>query len=106
SRRLRLMVGGNWQGYPKHRWRRTLLIASTRRWGGDLGPVVERYALAARGLDVTLDDLPAEVFTSVDAERQADALLAERNLGRTRRLVALVPGAAHFTKRWPPEYWQ
>jgi heptosyltransferase-2 len=103
--RLRRGVGGRWSGYPKHRVRRTLLIASRRRFGGHLGPVVERYARAARDLDITLDDKPAEVFTSVEAEREAEAFLATRGLGRTRRLVALVPGAAHYTKRWPEGHW-
>lgn len=105
SRRLRLMVGGTWHGYPKHRLRRTLLIATRRRWGGDLGPVVSRYAHAADALDITLDDRPAELFTSVEAEQQADAFLQARGIGRTRRLVAVVPGATHFTKRWPEGHW-
>lgn len=105
SRRLRLLIGGEWTGYPKHRLRRSMLIATRRRRGGYLGPIVERYALAARDLDITLDDKPAEVFISVEAEQAAGAFLAEHGLGRTRRLVALVPGAAHFTKRWPPEHW-
>jgi heptosyltransferase-2 len=105
SRHLRLLVGGKWTGYPKHRLRRSLLIASRRVRGGTLGPVVERYARAARELDITLDDRPAEVFVSVDAEQAADSFLDEHGLGRTRRLLALVPGAAHATKRWPTEHW-
>jgi lipopolysaccharide heptosyltransferase II len=105
SWQLRAMVGGSWTGYPKHRVRRSLLIASRRRLGGDLGPIVERYAEAARELGITLDERPAEVFISVDAEQAASRFLEQRGLGRTRRLLALVPGAAHFTKRWPPEHW-
>ncbi len=105
SRRLRLMVGGEWAGYPKHRVRRSLLIATRRRVGGSLGPIVQRYAKAARDLDITLDERPAEVFISVEAEQAASQFLAAHGLGRTRRLLALVPGAAHFTKRWPPEHW-
>lgn len=105
SRQLRRRVGGHWTGYPKHRLRRTLLIASRRRFGGDLGPVVQRYAMAARDLDISLDDKAAEVFISVDAEQAARHFLESRGLGRTRRLLALVPGAAQFTKRWPPDHW-
>ena len=105
SLQLRRLVGGEWSGYPKHRMRRTLLIASRRRLGGPLGPIVQRYALAARTLDITLDDRPAEVFVSVEAEQAAARFLDAHGLGRTRRLLALVPGAAHFTKRWPPEHW-
>ncbi len=105
SRRLRRLVGGQWSGYAKHRFRRSLLIATRRRWGGHLGPVVERYAEAASSLGITLDDGAAEVYTSVEAERRAAAFAEEHRLGQRRRLFALVPGAAHFTKRWPPEYW-
>lgn len=105
SHRLRLMVGGEWNGYPKHRLRRSLLIATRRRLGGALGPIVQRYAQAAGELDITLDDRPAEVFVSVEAEQAAARFLAERGLGRARRLLALVPGATHLTKRWPPEHW-
>ena len=61
--------------------------------------------MAARDLDITLDDKPSEVFISVDAEQAARHFLESRGLGRTRRLLALVPGAAHFTKRWPPDHW-
>jgi heptosyltransferase-2 len=105
SLQLRRLVGGEWTGYPKHRLQRTLLIATRRRLGGSLGPIVRRYAMAARDLDITLDDRPAEVFVSVEAQQAANHFLASHRLGRTRRLLALVPGAAHFTKRWPAEHW-
>ncbi len=106
SRRLRLMVGGQWSGYPKHRFRRALLIATHRRFGGSLGAVAERYFAAAAALDVTPDGGPAEFFTTAEAGRAVDAFLAERGLGRHRRLVALMPGAAQATKRWPEAHWR
>lgn len=105
SRLLRQMVGGKWTGYRKHRIRRQLLIATAGRRGGSLGPVAERYFEAAAGLDVTPDGGPAEFYTSSQAEREAGEFLVRHRLGIDRRLVALAPGAAHFTKRWPPEYW-
>ncbi len=105
SRLLRQMVGGHWTGYPKHRVRRQLLIATKARHGGDLGPVAERYFQAARELDVSPDGGPAEFYTTSQIERDVDAFLARHGLGRERRLIAIGPGAAHFTKRWPPEYW-
>lgn len=106
SRRLRLQVGGSWATYPKHRVRRTMLIASRRRLGGALGPVADRYFEAAQGLDVTPDGGPPEFFLSREAEQAADRFLGGHGLGRSRRLVALVPGATHFTKRWPEQHWQ
>lgn len=103
---LRRLIGGSWTTYPKHRVRRSLLIRTGRRLGGDLGPVAERYFAAAVGLDVVPDGGPPEFFFPVEAQRDADAFLAEHGLAHDRTLVALAPGAAHMTKRWPPEYWQ
>ncbi|MGH7522777.1 MAG: lipopolysaccharide heptosyltransferase II [Gemmatimonadales bacterium] len=105
SRLLRLMVGGRWTGYQKHRLRRRLLIMTHGRRGGSLGPVVERYFAAARDLDVTPDHRAPEFFTTPDADTEAAAFLAQHNLGRERPLLALAPGAAHFTKRWPAAHW-
>jgi lipopolysaccharide heptosyltransferase II len=106
SRRIRWAVGGRWRHYPKHRLRRTLLIASKRRWGGDLGPVADRYFEAARDLDVVPDGRPAEFFLSREAEAAAERFLVSHRLGQRRRLVAVVPGAAHLTKRWPEASWR
>jgi heptosyltransferase-2 len=105
SRLLRGMVGGRWTSYPKHRIRRNLLIMTHGARGGPLGHIAERYFAAARQLDVTPDGRAPEFFTSPAAETAAAAFLAGHGLGRGRPLVALAPGAAHFTKRWPPEHW-
>lgn len=102
---LRRLVGGAWTTYPKHRVRRTLLIRSGRRLGGPLGHVADRYFAAADGLDVAPDGGPPEFFVRQDAQREADAFLAGHGLGTERTLLALAPGAAHFTKRWPVEHW-
>lgn len=105
SRLLRQMVGGRWTGYPKHRLRRRLLIMTHGRRGGSLGPVVERYFAAARDLDLAPDHRPPEFYTTPDADAEAAAFLTEHGLGRDRPLLALAPGAAHFTKRWPLAHW-
>ncbi len=103
---LRQLVGGTWTTYPKHRVRRALLIRTGRRRGGALGPVAERYFAAAAGLDVSPDGGPAEFFTSQEAEREAAAFLAQAGIGQVRPIIAVAPGAAHFTKRWPVEHWE
>lgn len=105
SHLLRRLVGGRWTSYAKHRLRRKLLIVTRGKRGGHLGHVAERYFAAARDLDVTLDGKPPEFFTTSTADAAAAAFLAQRGLGRDRPLVALAPGAAHFTKRWPPHQW-
>lgn len=103
---LRLRAGGRWRGHPKHRLRRAILIASRRRFGGALGPVAERYFAAAVDLDVQPDGGACEFFTSAEAEREAAEFLDSHRLGRDRNLIALAPGAAHATKRWPESHWQ
>jgi len=105
SRLLRSMVGGRWTSYPKHRIRRNLLIITHGTRGGPLGHVAERYFAAARQLDVTPDGKAPEFFTSPAAETAAVAFLDRHRLGHGRPIVALAPGAAHFTKRWPPQHW-
>lgn len=106
SHALRQLIGGRWTGYPKHRWRRAMLVRSGAARGSALGPVAERYFAAAADLDVTPDGGPPEFFTTREAEREADAFLAERGLGTRRTLLAFAPGAAHFTKRWPLDRWE
>jgi heptosyltransferase-2 len=106
SRILRALVPGPWRGYPKYRAARALLIHAKRDRYPVHQPVAERYFAAARGLDVVADGDPPELFLSPRAAAEADAWLAETGLGRSRPLVAVAPGAAHATKRWPPEHWR
>jgi heptosyltransferase-2 len=105
SRALRWRVRGDWTGYPKHRLARTVLIRTKRNWYRDSRPVAERYFDAARGLDVVPDAGPPEVFLPRPALDAAGGFLASRKLGATRQLIALAPGAAHFSKRWPAHHW-
>ncbi|MGB7212902.1 MAG: lipopolysaccharide heptosyltransferase II [Gemmatimonadales bacterium] len=103
SRALRLLVPGRWRGYGKRAVARWALIHLHRDWYRDQVPTPERYFEAARDLDVHPDGGPPEVFVPATAARTADAWLAERQI--PRRFVALAPGAAHATKRWPAESW-
>lgn len=100
SRALRLLVGGRWSGWRKPRLRRALL-----RWTGTnplrpIAPMAEQYFAAARALDVHPDGDPAECFTSPEADRAASAVAPRTPF------VALAPGAAHATKRWPGAHWR
>jgi lipopolysaccharide heptosyltransferase II len=106
SHALRLLVPGRWNSYPKHRIARTLLIRAKRNRYRDRRPVPERYFAAARDLDVSPDGAPPEFFLGAEAEREAGAWLATSGLASDRPLVAVAPGAAHATKRWPLEHWR
>jgi heptosyltransferase-2 len=106
SRALRRTVPGNWRGYPRHRLARSILIRFKRDFYRDRRPVAERYFDAARDLDVAPDGEPLEMFMARSAIDQAGEFLARYGLGRERSLVALVPGAAHATKRWAADKWR
>ncbi len=105
TRVLRLLVPGRWSGYRKRKVARALLIQTKRnRYGGE-SFVAERYFEAARCLEVRPDGAAAEFFLGEGAPRQVEQWLAAGRLGTGRPLVALAPGAAHFTKRWPVRRW-
>lgn len=105
SRALRWHAGGRWTTYPKHRVARTVLIHTRRDVYRDRRPVAERYFEAARELDVIPDGGSLEVFLSRAELEGARAFLTTRGLAVSRQLIAIAPGAAHFTKRWPPHHW-
>jgi lipopolysaccharide heptosyltransferase II len=103
---LRALVRTHWHGYGKRKLARSLLIAIKIDAYGARVPVAERYFAAARGLDVRADGGPPEFHLGAGATARADAWLAQRGLaGGSVRLVALAPGAAHATKRWPVAHW-
>lgn len=106
SRVLRLLVPGPWHGYNARRRERRTLIHAHRDTYPARVPVPERYFEAAAGLDVHPDGRPAELFTSPAAEGRAEAWLADSGLDGGAPIVALAPGAAHLTKRWPLTHWR
>lgn len=105
SGRLRRALGGRWGRYSKHRLARTILIRTKRHLYRHPRHVADRYFDAARGLDVSPDGGPAELFVRREALDEADAFLARHQLGTQRTLLAVAPGATHFTKRWPERHW-
>lgn len=105
SRALRLLVGGRWTSYPKHRVARAVLIRTKRQVYRDHRPVTERYFDAAAELDVAPDPGSLEMFLARPSLAGAERFLAEQGIGVTRQLIAVAPGAAHFTKRWPEHHW-
>jgi lipopolysaccharide heptosyltransferase II len=106
SRALRLLVPGPWRSYPKHRLARALLIRAKRNRYRDRRPVAERYFSAAHDLGVEPDGRPPELFLGREAGEQVSAWLGSVGLETDTRIVAMAPGAAHATKRWPLEHWR
>lgn len=106
TRILRTLVPGRWRTYRKHRLARALLIHTKRDRYSDAGPVAERYFSAAADLDVMPDGGPPEFFLAPETEREVGDWLCRSDLARDRPLIAIAPGAAHATKRWPLEHWR
>lgn len=106
TRLLRLLVPGQWRGYSKRRIARWMLVHTKRDIYGDALPEAERYFEAARDLNVTPDGGPADVGIGPAATASAATWLERHGLGISRPIVALAPGAAHFTKRWPTPHWE
>jgi lipopolysaccharide heptosyltransferase II len=105
SRALRLLVPGKWRTYPKHRLARAWLIRAKRNRYRDRRPVAERYFSAARDLGVEPDGHPPDFFLGPEAGEQVFDWLRTGGLEHEPNIVALAPGAAHATKRWPLEHW-
>lgn len=106
SRALRVLVPGRWRSYPKHRLARALLIRAKRNRYRDRRPVAERYFSAARALGVSPDGCPPEFFLGPEAGEQVSAWLSSVGLETESSIVAMAPGAAHATKRWPLDHWR
>ena len=105
SQALRRLAPGPWRSYRKRRLERMILITMKRDLYGDELSVAERYFEAARDLEVEPDGGPPDFFLSEEADRRAGERLEALGLGRERPIVAIAPGAAHATKRWPVEHW-
>lgn len=102
---LRRLAPGPWTTFSKRRLPRAVLIVTKRNFYGGPSPMAERYFEAAHGLDVKPDGEPPEFFLAPEAEEGVADRLNELGLGNGPALVAIAPGAAHATKRWPPLSW-
>jgi len=102
SRMLRLLVRTQWCGYSKRKLARSALISTKVNVYGPPMPIAERYFEAARQLDAHPDGDPPQFILGAAARERVIGWLAERGV---RNFVALAPGAAHATKRWPIAHW-
>ena len=104
SAALRLLVPCAWRGYAKRKVARGILVSTKVDLYRGPVPVAERYFAAAHGLDVSPDGGPPEFFLDAVARDRVERWLGEHQVAG-QPLAVLAPGAAHFTKRWPPDKW-
>jgi lipopolysaccharide heptosyltransferase II len=102
---VRMLAPGPWTGFSHRRLPRALLIRFKHNTYHEHVPVPERYFEAAADLDVVPDGGPPEFFLNPASVEKGEAWLARARVGQTRAMVAIAPGAAHATKRWPVDHW-
>ena len=103
---LRLLAPGPWSGFSHRRLARALLIRFKHNSYQEHVPVAERYFEAASRPRRRARRRPAGVLPE---PARGGAGGGDGSPGRgsapSGRLVAIAPGAAHATKRWPVEHW-
>jgi heptosyltransferase-2 len=105
SRVLRVLVPGRWRSYPKHRLARAFLVQAKRNRYRDRRPVPERYFSSVKHLHIVPDGAPPEFFIGPEAAEEVTGWLETVGI-RGSSFVAVAPGAAHSTKRWPAAHWR
>ena len=74
-----------------------------RKIYGRVIPVWEKYLRTARSLGVTADDGRSDLFFPEEAITAAQNFRAALEEGQWD--IAMAPGARHYSKRWPEEYF-
>ena len=91
--------------FRKHGWRRTLLV----KFGLDVyakeSSVMLRYIETTASLGITDDGEGTELFPPAELLEKIEKRTG-LSLPKSQVVVALAPGAAHFTKRWPVENYK
>jgi heptosyltransferase-2 len=105
TRLLRRGVAPTVRVVRKRSIRRLLLVRWKINLLRDTPGISKRYQETCEGMGITVDAGPPEVFVPVDVENAVAARLREAGVDDAARVLALAPGARHFTKRWPAEHW-
>ncbi|MEJ2050249.1 MAG: glycosyltransferase family 9 protein [Calditrichota bacterium] len=71
---------------------------------GRIIPVWEKYLRTAAPLGITPINEGLQFFLPKDIDQKVDSFLQDLPAGFGK--IVMAPGARHFTKRWPPEYYQ
>ena len=74
-----------------------------RKLYGRVIPVWEKYLRTARPLGVAIDHGRSEIYLPAEAGEAAEKFLI--SLKETNWNIVIAPGARHFSKRWPEEYF-
>lgn len=94
SRGITSKLKGEKVKFDKKSFQKILLVKAKINLLRNEPPIPVRYAKVIDGLN--LDDFGLELFT----DKTSSAVIQNKN-----NLIGLCPGARHFTKRWPVEYY-
>jgi len=95
--------------HRKHILRRGLLVHAKINLLQNVPPIYQRYLDAAAPLQISPQPLAdgrwLELFLNEQDEREADLAILANHWQPGIPMIALVPGAGYFTKRWPAEFF-
>jgi lipopolysaccharide heptosyltransferase II len=93
-------------GIRKNQFIRFLLVKFKinlyRKIYGRIIPVWEKYIQTVGAMGVKVDDGHLDLYLTVEIDKQLAEKLRNWHI---RDYVVMAPGAKHFTKRWPAEYF-
>jgi len=89
----------------KNKLKQQLLVLLKINCYKKIQPIPERYLNVAENYQVQDDNLGLEIFWHADHEKAAGLKIKEAGLPPASQYICLAPGAAHFTKRWPVDYF-
>ncbi len=87
----------------KRLWKRWQLVHVKRNTYDAVVPVPERYFETLRDFGVSDDGKGLEIFIPDDIQSGVTARMSPLRLHTFPKVIALCPGARHFTKRWPAD---
>lgn len=93
SRKITRGIAGNILMFVKPTFAKLLLVYLKMNFLKEYKSIVQRYAEAA---GVELDQAGLELFLPAEIKSSLES---------GKKYIGFAPGAKHFTKRWPPEYF-
>ena len=105
TRMLRRGVAAVTRVIRKRSMQRLLLVCFKLNLLRNAPSVSERYHHTGVDFGIRSDGGAPEVFVPEDVERAVYGTLRDLGISDDAVVIGLAPGARHFTKRWPAEYW-
>ncbi len=94
--------------FKKYSFRKFLLVKLKINLLKQLPPIYSRYINTLKKItELNENDLKTlpEIFSSDNAKDKLTAILRENGITDTSNIICIVPGSKHFTKTYPPEYF-